>query len=212
MIEAVTAYDQRQRTVILGSCAFLPVQRLLPVLKDCFGQVTIFSNTASDGVLIDGLRAHRCHLAVLHHLPEEKDIFYCPFLKEQLAVTLPENHFLASKETLSFHDLEGLSILAHGGSGFWIQLCKEHLEKTKLLIQDSMDTLSEIVDASLLPVFNSDLAAGPQDTSGGRVTIPIADTAAQITYYLSCLVSEKDKYKQLFHAVCLKDVSDHSCD
>lgn len=79
-----------------------------------------------------------------------------------------------------------MRVLAHGGSGFWLDLCREHMRGTKLLVEDSIEMLDELVDASSLPVFNSDRAMTPRDTSNGHVTLPIADAAAHITYFLAC--------------------------
>lgn len=115
MIERTIAFERNRRTIILGSCAFLPANELIPIIQE-----------------------HFC----------------------KMAITLPSNHFLAAKKAISFHDLNGISILAHGGSGFWLEICKEHLSDAKLLVQDSIDTLSEIVDASSLPgkyskIFNA---------------------------------------------------------
>lgn len=64
-----------------------------------------------------------------------------------------------------------------------------------------MDSLSELVNASSLPVFNSNRAMGPSDNSSEQITIPIADEAVHVTYYLACLETEKDKYKTLFKSL-----------
>ena len=53
---------------------------------------------------------------------------------------------------------------------------RKHLTKSKLLVQEDMDVLSEIVDSSSLAVFNSTRALKPSDISNGRTTIPIIDT------------------------------------
>lgn len=73
-----------------------------------------------------------------------------------------------------------------------------NLKNAKLLVQDSMDLLSELVHASSLPVFNSDRAMKSSDMSDRRITVPITDKAAQITYYLACLTEEKEKYSGIF--------------
>lgn len=40
--------------------------------------------------------------------------------------------------------------------GFWIDVTKKHLPETDLLIQGSNEALADLVEASSLPVFNSD--------------------------------------------------------
>ena len=201
MFEKTIAFERSRRTIILGSCAFLPTNELIPIIQEHFCKMAITAEVASNDKLISGLKKHLYHLVILHRLPTDSDIYCREFIDEQLTITLPSNHFLAAKETISFHDLDGISILAHGGSGFWLEICKEHLSNTKLLVQDNMDTLSEIVDASSLPVFNSNRAVRPRDMTAGRVTIPLSDASAHITYYLACLNSEKGKYSTIFNAI-----------
>lgn len=203
MIERMIAFERSRRTIAFGACASLPANELMPFFQKYFKGMAITSEITGDDRLIWGLRNRTYQMAVLHERPEAEDIFCRPCMTERLSVTLPADHPLASGETVSFRDLDGISILAHGGAGFWIELCKENLKGAKLLIQDSMDDLSELVDASSLPVFNSDRAVKPRDVSGGRVIIPIADKAAQVTYYFACLNSEKERYSAVFNSVFL---------
>lgn len=201
MLERTIAFERSQRTITFGSCASLPVNEFMPILQTYFNGMAITSEIVSDDKIIWGLKNHIYNLGILHELPDDKDIFCWKYIDERLSITLPENHFLASKKTLSFQDLNGISILAHGGSGFWIEICKENLKGAKIIVQDSMDTLKELVDAYSLPVFNSNRAVKPCDTSNGRVTIPIIDKQAHVIYYLSCLNSEKTKYNDIFNAI-----------
>ena len=82
----------------------------------------------------------------------------------------------------------------------WVEICKQKLPHSKLLAQDSVEILHELVDSSTLPAFSSDRAVERGCESEGRVTIPICDEDAFATYYLACLQSEKTKYNALFHA------------
>lgn len=201
MIERTIAFDRSRRTIVFGSCASLPINELMPIFQEHFSGMAITSEIASNDKLISGLKNHVYQLAVLHELPDDDDIFCQRYIDEQLYIMLPSDHFLASKKAVSFADLNGMSILAHGNALFWINICKQNLKESKLLIQNNMDALSELVDASPLPVFNSNLAMKRGREPAGRVTIPIEDKAAYATYYLSCLNSEKIKYNSVFNAV-----------
>ena len=201
MVEQTLAFERKSRTIALGACAFLPANALLPILQRHFSGMTIASEIAADDKLVQGLRSHLYQLAVLHSRPDADGLFCREYMDERLCITLPAGHPLASQKTVSFRDLDGLRILAHGGSGFWLELCREHMHGTKLLVEDSMEMLGELVDASSLPVFNSNRAMTPRDTSGGRVTLPIADATAHITYFLACLDCERGKYRAVFDAI-----------
>lgn len=122
-------------------------------------------------------------------------------MNEQLYISIAEDHPLAEKESVNFEDLKGLRILMDGNIGFWMDFCRDKLSQSDLLIQNGFDAFSELVQASRLPLFNSDqfLARGyaPPD----RVSIPITDPEAHATYYLCCLSSEQRAYRSLFNAV-----------
>ena len=85
--------------------------------------------------------------------------------------------------------------------GFWMDVTLEKLNASDLLIQNSMDALRELIDASNLPFFNSDqmLKAGYQPPD--RVALPITDPEAHATYWIACLASEHQKYRSVFSAV-----------
>lgn len=201
MLDRTASFDRSMRTIVLGSCASLPVNMLMPVLQEYFSGKVITTEISDDDKLVSGLKKRIYHLAVLHGHPDDNNIFCQRYLEEQLYVTLPSDHVLASRETLTFADLEGMSILAHGRSGFWIDRCRQNLKNTKLLIQDSIDMLHELLDSSSLPAFSSDRAADYGYEAPDRVTLPITDEAAHVTYYLACLDSEKGKYSSVFNAV-----------
>ena len=90
--------------------------------------------------------------------------------------------------------MPGLFILMTSHVGFRMDVTLEKLKTSDLLIQNSMDALGELIDASNLPFVNSDrmLKAGYQPPD--RVALPI-------TYRIACLGSEQRKYRSVFSAV-----------
>lgn len=200
LVERTLQFDRSMRTLAVGSCAFLPFRMLLPLLQEHFNEKAITSEVASNGQLLAGLKNRVYQLAILYEQPEDESIFCQRYIDENLCITVPAGHALACRKTLSFADLAGMSILAHGSSGFWLERCRQNLQETKLLVQDSMDALHELVDASILPTFSSDRAAEYGYRSDDRVSIPLSDRSAHTTYYLACLHSEKAKYRAIFQA------------
>lgn len=202
MVQQTISFDRSLRTVSIGSCAALPINLLMPVFQEQFKGMAITSEIIQDDQLLPGLKNRAYQLVILHEAPEENFIFLQKYLDERLCITLPQNHPLASRKEVSFQDLDGMSILAHRNAVFWVTLCRRHLPHSKLLAQDSLEVLHELVDSSSLPAFSSDLAVKQGYVSEDRVTLPITDKAACATYYLACLQSEKEKYASFFRAVC----------
>lgn len=201
MVERTVAFDRSRRTIVLGACAALPIHLLLPALQEQFSGMAITSEISSDEKLIAGLHNRTYQLAVLHESPTAEDLFCQRYLDERLCVALPRDHPLAARESVSFQELDGLSLLAHQSALFWMERCKQKLPHSRLLAQDSLESLHELVDSSTLPAFSSDRVAEWGYESEGRITIPIRDEDAFATYYLVCLQSDKAKYNGLFSAV-----------
>ena len=202
MINRVTAFDRSLRTVSIGSCSPFPVNNLMPILQEQLPEKTLSTElVGSDEKLLAGLRSNLYQMVVLHHLPEEKDLFCQRYLDEQLYVSVAEDHPLAEQDSVTFEELKGLRILMTAHVGFWMDVTLEKLNTSDLLIQNSMDALAELIDASNLPFFNSDqmLKAGYQPPD--RVALPITDPEAHTTYWIACLASEQQKYRSVFSAV-----------
>ena len=193
MIERVIAFDRSLRTISIGSCSPFPINDLMPTLQEQLPGKTLSTELVSnDEKLLAGLRSHLYQMVVLHHCPEDKDMFCQRYLDEQLYISITKDYPLAKQDSVTFEELKGLRILMTAHVGFWMDV---------LLIQNSMDALGELIDASNLPFFNSDqmLKAGylPPD----RVALPITDPEAHATYWIACLASEQQKYRSVFSAV-----------
>lgn len=202
MIDRVVMFDRSLRTVSLGSCAPFPVNELMPTLQEQLPGKTLSSELLSnDEQLLKGLRNHLYQLVVLHENPEDKTLYCQRYLEEKLYITVPEDHPLARKQSVTFHNLKGFRILMTSAIGFWMGVTLKHLSESDLLIQTSTDALAELIDASNLPFFNSDQMMRAGVEIPGRISLPITDDDAHATFWLACLASEQLKYRSLFSAI-----------
>jgi len=202
MIDRVLMFDRSLRTVSVGSCAPFPVNAIIPILQERLPGKTLSTELQnSSDRLLQGLHSRLYQLVILHECPEDKDLYSQRYLTEKLYVTLPEEHPLSGKESVTFDDLKGLRILMTSGIGFWMDVTLAHLSEQDLLIQNSMDALMELIEASRLPFFNSDQMLNQQSDYPGRVSVPISDADAYATYWLTCLAAEQKKYRPVFNAV-----------
>ena len=144
MVEQTLAFDRRRRTIVVGSCAPFPIQEFLPVLQEHFAGMAITTEITHDTKLTEGLKSGLYQLAILHALPEDETLACQRYLDERLYITLPPEHPLAAKKEVSFRDLDGISILTSGNTGFWLDLCREKLKESSLLIQNSPEVMTEL--------------------------------------------------------------------
>ena len=189
MCEGVADFDRRQRTVSVGACAPFPLGELTPVIQERYIQMAVTTELADDERLLSGLRNRVYQLAILHEKPGEK-----------LFIVLPPDHQLAERQFVTFDDLRGNKVLLGAAIGFWMDVCLRRLNAEDLLIQNSMEALYDLIEASSLPHFTSDRILERTGPNPDRVTIPIEDEDAKTTYYIACLNSEKKKYGAVFSA------------
>ena len=201
MAESVIEHDRRARTISVGSCAPFPLNELLPTVQERFSGMAITSELVCDDQrLVTGLKNRAYQLVILHEKPQDHDLFVQHYLEERLYITVPKNHPLAGRESVTFDDLCGMSVLLVGSIGFWMEVCLRRLNEENLLIQNNMDALNELIDASTLPYFNSDRMIERNGADPNRTTIIIDDDDAHAAYYIACLSSEKKKYGAVFSA------------
>ena len=163
--------------------------------------MAITTEIAGDTQIIHNLKSGLYQLAILHAVPDDTTFVCQRYLDEQLYITVPREHPLATKKEVFFQDLEGIPILTSGNTGFWLDLCRARLKEANLLIQNFPDAMTELVDASILPVFNSDRMLERGYNIPGRISVPISDPEAKVTYYVACLATERMRYAPVFHAV-----------
>ena len=201
-IDHVLNFDRNLRTVSIGSCSPFPINELIPSLQNYLPGKTIMTELdSSDEYLIRRLKNHSYDIVILHHLPDDRALFCQRYMEEQIYISIEKDHPLAAKKSVSFDDLRGMRILVSAHIGFWMEICRQHLAETDLLVQNSMEALAELVDASHLPVFNSDRMIEMGGETPGRVSVPIRDNEAHATYWVASLTSERQKYRSVFNAV-----------
>ena len=83
-------------------------------------------------------------------------------------------------------------MLIRSDLGIWQSLV-ETLTQTKFIVQKDWETFEELIQASNLPCFSTNISQDFSENNPGRAHIPIRDPEATKTFYLSIL----DKNKQL---------------
>ena len=72
---------------------------------------------------------------------------------------------------------------------------------SRFLTQSDRFSFNELVQASSLPSFTSDLAEKYTDVPDGRIKVAISDEEATVTYYLVCKEGRRREYLSLFKAL-----------
>lgn len=175
----VQAFDARQRTVVIRSCAPAPLWELQRTLNTEKPGMMISSAICQNDEVLASWRGGQCDIAVLPFAVEGTEAF----MKENLFVCVPPDHELAKHETLAFADINGFNFLLRTELGFWDTLCREKMPASKFLVQPDEAVFRELVEASALPCFTTDY--GDLQSYPKRVNIPLSDAEAHVTFYLA---------------------------
>lgn len=194
-------FDRKNRTLTIGVCAPSPIWILTPFIYNQFPHMTIQTEMADEKALLEGLENHTYHLAVLQRPPENPGLFIRECGRESLMFALPKGHRFARRKSLTFEEMNGENMLLMSDIGFWNFVRTEKMPDSRFLTQDDRFNFSELIRASSLPAFTSDLAEKYFDTKMDRTLIPISDPEATVTYYLACRKEEKKEFHGLFSSL-----------
>lgn len=197
MKDSLQEYDRAQHTFFVGSFAPAPLWDAIPALTTCCQRLTLTSEIRNPNYLLEKFHAGRYQVIFLPYPIHEPGICCRRCGEEHLYFSLPPTHPLASQKTLHLADLNGETMLLRSHLGFWRPIADAALPDTKFLVQEDTAFL-ELVKSSVLPSFTSDLAMQREGVPAGRVLIPIADDAANVTYYGCCHASERAVIGSLF--------------
>ena len=189
MTTQLRSFDRSQRTISLGFCAPAPLWTIPAVMADIHPDMTISSVVKDSDELLQGLQEDEFQMIVLPYKMDSEELKCVRYGEEHLYFSLPLAHPLSACKELHFKDLNGETMLLRSRLGFWHDIHESAMPDTHFLIQEKTFAFDELVKASALPSFTSDLVMKREGTPPNRITIPIADEEANVTYY--CLYKPK---------------------
>lgn len=198
MVSRVRAFDRAARTISVGSCAPAPLWRLLPALSDLFPEKAVSSEIKEEGELLQGLRTGDYQLIVLPFAPEDPELADSFYFKEQLHLAVPPSHPLAKrKDGVCFSDFDGETMLLFSEIGFWHKIPRAKLPHSRFLLQSDRFAFDELVTASTLPCFSTDISRKYHMDDDTRVHLPILDPEATARFHLVCRKKDRMLLKAL---------------
>lgn len=201
MVDNVQEFDHSFHTISIATCSPAPMWDIEPLIKELYPQINIQTAVINKNDLLTKLKEKEYHLVITPEYIDDSQYFCIPYVEEDLLLSLPLNHPLASKKEIKFHDLDGQTMLLYSNIGFWHDLHMQKTPKTKYLLQEERLTFNEIVKASTLPSYTSNLSIKREGKMSDRVILPINEEEAHVTYYVVMLKKNKKKYKDLIDKI-----------
>lgn len=197
MTEQTRALERARHTILIGSCAPAPLWILLPELSRHYADKTISSELRDEDLLIDGLKAERYQLIILPYKIDDPEIVCCPYVTEQLYLSVTPDHHLAShKNGVYFREFDGENMFVMSEIGFWNRIHSENLPHSRFLVQNERFDFKELSSASVLPHFSTNLSIKYSPTNSNRIHLPILDDAATASFHLVCLKKNNQMIKE----------------
>ena len=202
IVERIRAFDRSRRTISIGSCAPVPLEKIVPSITMLYPGMTISQFVDDDTRILKRMEEGELNLMILHEEPKDDGLVHVPCGGEKLYIAMPKTNPLSRHEGLWLKDLEGISILLFSQIGFWYELCRQKIPHPRFLMQDDFNTFGELAYASSLPVFTTDhWLSMNEERSNERIVIPILDEDATVSYYLACRSEEKKRFQPLFRRI-----------
>lgn len=199
MASSVQMYDRQLHTIFIGSVAPFPMWTLLPQATSVYPEMTINGELRDETTLLQGLIATDQYNLII--LPYQLDDPRCEsfhYMDENLMLSIPETHPLASRKDISFSDFDGETMLVFADIGFWDHIHRIHLPHSRFIVQPDRADLGEIINHSDYPTFITDRTIERDGMHGnGRVAVPIRDTAAHQHFYLTYQKSNRARLQCL---------------
>lgn len=186
MIIRVKEFDEKQRTLVIKSCAPAPLWELLKKIGTIHNTsgMTISSSICQNEEVIGFLKNDDCDIAILPFDIVLDGWQSIKLMEEHLFVCVPKSHELARHKKLTFSDLDGFNFLIRSELGFWDTICREKMPASKFLVQTDEDVFNELIRESSLPCFTTDYIVAGRNPYRHRIAIPIKDEAVNVQFYL----------------------------
>ena len=182
MLYKIKSFDKSHTVLNVGISAIAPNLYYLPKIEKSHN-IKIISTIENEKILISKLRSELYDFIFITEKVTYNNFVCKKIFSEQLYFFLNKNHPLAKKDSLSFKDVDGESILMNREIGFWDKLVRDNMPNSHFILQDSLDNLRILVDNSNITSFASNLTLSERSIPN-RVAVKISNHSAKVDFYI----------------------------
>ena len=200
LVTTVRNYDQTNR-VIKIACSAPGPRFIAERLRDqSASSIQVEPQLLPPDQLLDRLRNRQFSMIISNHEVQTDQVELIFLGQEHLFVNLDQFMYLANQRSVTFQELRGISFVVLSDIGPWKQVVQDQIPDAKFLYQTDYDALRELTRYTNFPFFTTNITDehGPEDYHiGDRVTLPITDPTATMTFYASYLKDQRDQLQLL---------------
>ena len=200
LVTTVRNYDQTNR-VIKIACSAPGPRFIAERLRDqSASSIQVEPQLLPPDQLLDRLRNRQFSMIISNHEVQTDQVESIFLGQEHLFVNLDQFMYLANQRSVTFQELRGISFVVLSDIGPWKQVVQDQIPDAKFLYQTDYDALRELTRYTNFPFFTTNITDEhcPEDYHiGDRVTLPITDPTATMTFYASYLKDQRDQLQPL---------------
>lgn len=198
MRDAIDSVARRARSLRVGTVAPAPLWRLTGLMVEAFPRETLTSEIAEAAAVVRGVLDGAFDLGIVCEPPTNPLLRSCELMRENLAVTLPPNHPLASRASVPLSELDGSTFLILTGIGFWRSLVERALPHATFIEQDDRMVFTQLARTTPHCTFVTDAPYMENDPVPGRTVVPLEEPEAHVTFHLVACVGATGLAARLF--------------
>lgn len=180
-------HAERMRTVRVASCAPAPIWELVRRVTTARPGTVLSTEQLPERDVERAIINRAADLAVLRRPLALPTVLTRQMMTESLSVMVPPADELAGRDHLEWADLDGRTFLVLDNIGFWMDVVKERMPASQLVVQHDNVVFNQLISTSDLLNFVTDHSGfvhAPDDS--GRVRVPIWGPDATQTFFLAC--------------------------
>ena len=182
-VRRVRRFDSERNCFKIASCAPAPLWKLAAELTPRLGDRRISTEVTGGARASEGLLGGEYDMAITDGAEEGDDIAIREYCRERLYLYLPPEHRLAHKDSVTFADIDGITMLLFEGIGVWKDV-RARLPHTHFIVQQKYGDFTDLVSQSMLPSFITDLAMAWMPPEG-RIAVPVDGEGAEHVFYVA---------------------------
>lgn len=183
MRDALDELARNERTLRIASVAPAPVWNLTARVVERFPGTILSPEIVDEQEVERRIFDGMADMGITRR-PLALPILRCtPIMSEHLAIRFPEDHPLASRESITFSEVDGETFLIMDNIGFWESVHAKGIPHSRIVVQHDRTVFTELVRTTKLLSFTTD-APGNTRPVPGHVSVPLSDPDASATFYL----------------------------
>ncbi len=189
-------FIRKDNILSLGFCDPGPMRFSVPLLQKANPDINITSALLPDENNLEQLLlAHRYDAVISIKKPKNENIIIVPFAEEELMLSVPVGHPLATRKSVCLHHEQNLQLINYSGDGAYVRQIQPFIDwlsdKFGMKTYDDYFVFRQLLENGNQLCFTTRLVCNYRNDGANRVIIPLEDEGLKTTYYLSYLKSSR---------------------